>query len=135
MTPDATSTPSYATAELSANYRPGQPRVRYRKSVDHTLRHGVRSMMLSVARRPDFDVPDLATLATTVEVVDLALHMAVDNLRGQGHSWQVIGDALGITRQTAHERFGKVTPRTTAAAGRRRQHLASSPQRGGKNSH
>lgn len=27
--------------------------------------------------------------------------------RGQGWSWQQIGDALGITRQSAHAKYGK----------------------------
>lgn len=93
-------------ADRSANWRPGQP-ARWRKSVDHTLRHGVRSMLRSVARRPDFDVPDLTTLSTMALEVDRALVDAVANLRRQGHSWAVIGEALGTTRQTAQERFAR----------------------------
>jgi hypothetical protein len=30
----------------------------------------------------------------------------VQQLRTDGHSWAVIGDCLGISRQAAHERFG-----------------------------
>jgi hypothetical protein len=34
-----------------------------------------------------------------------ARHVAV--ARGQGWSWQQIGDALGITRQSVHAKYGK----------------------------
>jgi len=30
--------------------------------------------------------------------------------RGQGWSWQQIGDALGITRQSVHAKYGKRVP-------------------------
>lgn len=80
---------------------------RERKSVDHTLRHGVRSMLRSVARRDDFDVPDLTTLHDLAADLDAATVAAVDNLRSQGHSWAVIGSALGVTRQEAHRRYAR----------------------------
>ncbi|WP_378143937.1 DUF3887 domain-containing protein [Cnuibacter sp. UC19_7] len=38
---------------------------------------------------------------------------AVQQVRGEGASWQVIGDALGVTRQAAFQRYGRPTdPRT-----------------------
>lgn len=36
-----------------------------------------------------------------------ALQAAVNRARRVGVKWRVIGDALGITKQSAHERFGK----------------------------
>ncbi len=105
MTPQEPQTAAQTPAPIpSANYRPGQ-RFRERKSVDHTIRHGLRSMLRSVARRSDFDVPDLTTLAGIADELELALALAVGNLREQGHSWATIAKALGITRQSAHERF------------------------------
>lgn len=92
-------------AEPSANWRPGQ-RVRERKSVEHTIRHGLRSMLRSVARRPDFDVPDLAELHQLHQALDEALATAVGNLREQGATWEDIGRALGVTRQAAQARWG-----------------------------
>lgn len=92
-------------AELSANYRPGQRKVRERKSVDHTIRHGVRSILRSVVKRNDFDVPDLAALAQLQLELDAAMRVAIVNLRDQGHSWQALADALGVTRQAMHKRF------------------------------
>lgn len=76
-----------------------------RKSVDHTIRHGLRSMLRSVARRDDFDVPDLTSLAELRHTVDEAIGDAVANLHDQGHSWATIGEALGVTRQEAHRRY------------------------------
>jgi hypothetical protein len=43
----------------------------------------------------------LRRLAEQVEVNQVAL------ARRQGWSWQQIGDALGITRQSVHAKFGK----------------------------
>jgi hypothetical protein len=90
----------------SANWRPGQRKFRERKSVEHTLRHGARSIMRSVARRDDFDVADLEHLAALKLEVDAALVIAARQLNARGFSWAEIARPLGITRQTAHERFG-----------------------------
>lgn len=79
-----------------------------RKSVDHTLRHGIRSMLASVARRDDFDLPDLATLAGLRADLAAAEQTAATNLRTQGHSYADLARALGITRQAAHARFSHV---------------------------
>lgn len=103
MTPQE---PETGTQALSANYRPGQ-RIRHRKSVDHTLRHGVASILRSVARRDDFDVPDLATLDRMRFEIDAAIEVAARRLHDDGHSWTDIGAALGTTRQNAYQRFGR----------------------------
>ena len=50
------------------------------------------------------------------EIDDLAgqvLKLCVQQCRDAGHTWQEIGDLLGVTRQAAFQRFGKpVDPRT-----------------------
>jgi ClpX C4-type zinc finger len=57
------------------------------------------------------DQPDdelLASLARTqavVSQVDAAVHEHVDILRARGISWTRIGEALGVTKQAAWERF------------------------------
>jgi hypothetical protein len=41
------------------------------------------------------------------------LKLAVQQCRDAGHTWQEIGDLLGVTRQAAFQRFGKpIDPRT-----------------------
>jgi hypothetical protein len=41
------------------------------------------------------------------------LEMCVQQARDAGHTWQEIGDLLGVTRQAAFQRFGKpIDPRT-----------------------
>jgi len=49
-------------------------------------------------------------------VADLAqqvLRLYVQQCRDAGHTWQEIGDVLGVTRQAAFQRFGKpIDPRT-----------------------
>lgn len=57
----------------------------------------------------DAALPDLVKLRRAVEQQQqLQLDIAgyVKRLRGAGASWAVIGDALGITRQSAQTRFG-----------------------------
>src|SRR5579871_1067761 len=41
------------------------------------------------------------------------LKLCVEQSRDAGHTWQEIGDLLGVTRQAAFQRFGKpIDPRT-----------------------
>lgn len=53
------------------------------------------------------DPEDLAELVALREDFALAVDMAVAGLRGSGYSWAQIGAALGMTRQSAQERWGK----------------------------
>ena len=56
--------------------------------------------------RPDEEL--LASLArnqAVVSQVDAALHNHVDMLRTRGVSWTRIGEALGVSKQAAWERF------------------------------
>jgi hypothetical protein len=60
----------------------------------------------------------LGLVQVAKEVRDLAdevLAKTVDQSRDAGHTWQEIGDLLGVTRQAAFQRFGKpIDPRTGA---------------------
>ncbi len=58
---------------------------------------------LDLVRRSQ-DVDDLA---------ERVLKLCVQQCRDAGHTWQEIGDLLGVTRQAAFQRFGKpIDPRT-----------------------
>jgi hypothetical protein len=47
------------------------------------------------------------------ELADQVLKLCVQQSRNAGHTWQEIGDLLGVTRQAAFQRFGKpIDPRT-----------------------
>ena len=41
--------------------------------------------------------------------IDIAIGQAVTGLRGFGYSWAEIGARLGITRQAAQQRWGRVS--------------------------
>lgn len=56
------------------------------------------------AQADDFELAELVTLRGDVEA---AITRAVVGLREQDHSWQYIGDALGIKRQSAQERYAR----------------------------
>ncbi|MEV8523923.1 DUF3887 domain-containing protein [Streptomyces sp. NPDC052000] len=48
-------------------------------------------------------------------MADQLLKLCVQQSRDAGHTWQEIGDLLGVTRQAAFQRFGKpIDPRTGA---------------------
>lgn len=56
----------------------------------------------------DGDVDPLGVLrgiTKGMSKLDRALRDAVHAARGRGHSWEEIGEALGVTRQSAWERF------------------------------
>jgi ClpX C4-type zinc finger len=48
---------------------------------------------------------NLGRLQAIVAQVDAALHNQVDMLRARGVSWTRIGEALGVSKQAAWERF------------------------------
>lgn len=52
------------------------------------------------------DVEDLAEMAGVLEALQEAIQVAVDGQRAAGASWADIGRAFGITKQSAHGRFG-----------------------------
>ncbi|UGS26581.1 hypothetical protein K8F61_18525 [Microbacterium resistens] len=55
-----------------------------------------------MAKADDWELGELLSLRDEVED---AISRAVVGLKAQGHSWQYIGDALGITRQAAQQRY------------------------------
>jgi ClpX C4-type zinc finger len=50
-------------------------------------------------------LPTLPTVAATARQADDTLHHWVGRCRALGATWATIGDALGVTRQSAWERF------------------------------
>lgn len=88
--------------DASANWRPGQRR-RVRKSVRHSLNAAV-GLLRSNMSRDEFDVDDLTYLVGALDPTAL-LTVGVANLRAQGVAWSSIGEALGIDRVSAFQRF------------------------------
>src|SRR5215207_1672929 len=67
----------------------------------------VRRVIRAYARRvADKDIEGLAGLAALRDEVDAAIRTAVDGLHGDPYSWADIARVLGITKQSAHDRFG-----------------------------
>ena len=56
------------------------------------------------------DIDALTELKELAEEVESSLGGAVIGLRLLGYSWAEIGQRLGVTRQTAHERWGGPRP-------------------------
>ena len=89
----------------------------FNQPIKHTARHkfdesknalyDITVMAIEQMEKPDHD--DLANAIGAIRLVELAAAQArrvtVERTRSQGDSWEKIGDALGISRQAAHERF------------------------------
>ncbi|MGN7978098.1 hypothetical protein ACTJJ4_11015 [Microbacterium sp. 22195] len=68
----------------------------------------VKRMLRAAGRRVAAgDEWELAELVSLRGDLEDAIQAAVDGLREQGHSWAYIADGLGISRQSAHERYGR----------------------------
>jgi len=69
--------------------------------------YDITVMAIEQMEQPDHG--DLANAIGAIRLVELAAAQArrkvVERMRAQGDSWEKIGDALGISRQAAHERF------------------------------
>lgn len=55
----------------------------------------------------DADEHELAELVALRDELEAAIRVAVAGQRRWGRSWAYIGAALGITRQSAQERYGR----------------------------
>src|SRR5919107_3730741 len=76
----------------------------------------VRRILRAYARRVAAgDVEALASLAQLSSEVDAVTRLAVAGLRKSpyNYSWSEIADRLGVTKQTAHERYGDRSGRGT----------------------
>jgi hypothetical protein len=70
------------------------------------------------------DVESLTHLINLADDINDAIQQAVNGLRASGYSWAEIGVRLGITRQAAHQRWGR-----TADIGQRIGRYARSASR------
>lgn len=68
----------------------------------------VARMIRAAGRRvAQADEVELAQLVQLHEVLSEATTVAVAGMRARGCSWAYVGSALGITRQSAQERWGE----------------------------
>lgn len=114
-----TQTPLVARLSKATKRRPARPVA----DVETSIRGLVRQLR-SIAHRPDradagvndvIDLPALEAFADLVTEARAAEAQAVAHLRDQGYSWTDIGRALGITKQSAQQRFGPTSDAARAA--------------------
>ena len=69
-----------------------------------------RRVLRAYARRvATGDVEALTLMTDLADEIDSAISQAVKGLRAFGYSWAEIGSRLGITRQAAQQRWGRVS--------------------------
>lgn len=66
-------------------------------------RRAIRAAGRHVEQGDEFELAELVALRDELEE---AIRKAVHGQRGVGRSWAYIGSALGMTRQSAQERWG-----------------------------
>src|SRR3984957_19610155 len=91
---------------------PGSPSL-----ADLTAALAEQAAALAAALRSPLAPPPYLDLVRRASEADAAagqvLKLCVQQGRDAGHTWQEIGDLLGVTRQAAFQRFGKpIDPRT-----------------------
>ena len=68
----------------------------------------VRRVIRAHARRVAGDVDALADMTGLIAELDEAITQAVTGLRKAGYSWAEIAARLGVTRQAAQQRWGRL---------------------------
>lgn len=94
----------------SSSSRPAPRRKRARRYVETAdYSKFVRRIVAAYSRRvADADDVDLAEMVALRDDLDAAITAAVKGQRERhGRSWADIGQALGVTKQAAYQRYGK----------------------------
>lgn len=70
------------------------------------------AMMLRLVRRYGVrvglgDPIDLTTMTEVRDAFDDAVQAAVDGLIAEGYSWREVGEALGVSKAAAWQRYGR----------------------------
>jgi hypothetical protein len=92
-----------------------KPRQRRKRAKRPTDSKAYSAFMVTMSRNFEKRVKDdgidaLAGIAAAQAALDAATQSLVDYLRseeGGKHTWESIGEALGMKKQSAYERFGK----------------------------
>lgn len=110
--------PAYRTTRVAQLFRRHAEAIsRVAKILD--LRRPVVSHTLDCPPPRELALDTVATLAALNEVVTSHTTELVAIARAAGATWNEIGDALGISKQAAHERYRKVPQRYSNRAAAR----------------
>lgn len=83
-----------------------EQQVRLREAVTEAVLSQPADLRQRLERDPEASLVLVVAARTAAEQTSLLLREAVASARGAGHSWDVIGRLLGVSRQAAQQRFG-----------------------------
>jgi hypothetical protein len=93
--------------DVKTSLTPKRP-VRVRENDEYAA--FARRVLRAYARRvADGDVEALTLMTDLAGEIDSAISQAITGLRAFGYSWAEIGSRLGVTRQAAQQRWGRVS--------------------------
>ena len=67
-----------------------------------------RMIKAGAKRAGNADDADLFLLASLLDVVESSIKGAIHQQLDQGKTWEKIGLALGVSRQCAHRKYGRI---------------------------
>jgi hypothetical protein len=101
--------------------------LRIREGVAAAILAGPEGLGRALERDPESYLRLVAATRVGAEESSRLLREAIGGARSAGHSWEVIGRRLGVSRQAAQQRFGGTRPavgaEAVAAGGRERRVL------------
>ena len=106
---DHTTSPAASPADQNTVKNPLTPNRRGRLVENDEYAAFTRRILRAYARRvATGDVEALILMTGLADEIDTAIGQAVTGLRRVGYSWAEIGSRLGITRQAAQQRWGRL---------------------------
>jgi hypothetical protein len=103
-------TPPLAAGQTQHGWLADEERAAIREAVTEAVLGTPQGLREALARDPEASLRLVEASRTAAEETSRLLTEAVANARSAGHSWDVIGRLIGVSRQAVQQRFGSASP-------------------------